>query len=226
MKSKFYIGQQIKTKRLKLNLRMDDVAKAVGITRSTLSSIENGTGNYTIDILLKLFSVLDISFNVEVDDVKSRKRASRINSAQDKKINRFIVMCVEQYALVCNKKSSEVYKILKEKGIIKQLIEDYEDMHGMSTHLINEYISKKLSVENNDFISRIRQGKIMSHILANTILISQTIELIAKEYKISIGEARDRFFNSQIIELLEDEETGLYGESALYLLSLYKSKRN
>ena len=66
----------------------------------------------------------------------------------------------------------------------------------------------------------------MSHILANTILISQTIELIAKEYKISIGEARDRFFNSQIIELLEDEETGLYGESALYLLSLYKSKKH
>lgn len=64
----------------------------------------------------------------------------------------------------------------------------------------------------------------MSHILANTILISQTIELIAKEYKISIEEARDRFFNSQIIELLEDEETGLYGESALYLLSLYKRK--
>lgn len=226
MKNKFYIGKQIKTKRLKLNLRMDDVAKAAGITRSTLSSIENGTGNYTIDILLKLFTVLDISFNVEVDDVKLRKRASRINSAQDKKINRFIVMCVEQYALVCNKKGSEVYKILKEKGILNGLIEDYEDMHGMSTHLINEYISKRLSGENHDFISQIRQGKIMSHILANTILISQTIELIAKEYKISIEETRDRFFNSQIIELLEDEETGLYGESALYLLSLYKRKKH
>ena len=145
MKNKFYIGKQIKTKRLKLNLRMDDVAKVVGITRSTLSSIENGTGNYTIDILLKLFTVLDISFNVEVDDVKLRKRASRINSAQDKKINRFIVMCVEQYALVCNKNGSEVYKILKEKGILNELIEDYEDMHGMSTYLINEYISKRLS---------------------------------------------------------------------------------
>lgn len=145
MDNKFYIGKQIKTKRLKLNLRMDDVAKAVGITRSTLSSIENGTGNYTIDILLKLFTVLDISFNVEVDDVKLRKRASRINSAQDKKINRFIVMCVEQYALVCNKNGSEVYKILKEKGILNELIEDYEDMHGMSTYLINEYISKRLS---------------------------------------------------------------------------------
>ena len=226
MKSKFYIGKQIKTKRLKLNLRMDDVAKAVGITRSTLSSIENGTGNYTIDILLKLLSVLDISFNIEADDVKLRKRASRINSAQDKKINRFIVMCVEQYALFCNKKSSEVYKILKEKGILNELIEDYEDMHGMSTYLINEYIYKKLSGENHDFISRIRRDKIMSHILANTILISQTIELIAKEYKISIEEARDRFFNSQIIELLEDEETGLYGESALYLFSLYKSKKH
>lgn len=64
----------------------------------------------------------------------------------------------------------------------------------------------------------------MEHILSKSILITQTIELIASKYKISIEEARDRFYKSKVIELLDDDETGLYGESALYLLSLYEQE--
>ena len=63
----------------------------------------------------------------------------------------------------------------------------------------------------------------MEHVLSKTILISQTIELIAKKYKLSIEEARNRFYQSDIVEMLDDDETGLYGESALYLLSLYEN---
>lgn len=61
----------------------------------------------------------------------------------------------------------------------------------------------------------------MEHVLSKTILITQTIELIAKKYKLSIDEARKRFYESRVVKLLDDDETGLYGESALYLLSLY-----
>ena len=63
----------------------------------------------------------------------------------------------------------------------------------------------------------------MDHILSKTILISQTIELIAKKYKLNIEKARDRFYESDVVEMLDDNETGLYGESALYLLSLYEN---
>ena len=63
----------------------------------------------------------------------------------------------------------------------------------------------------------------MGHVLAKTILISQTIELIAKKYKISMDEARKNFYESVVCDLLDDDDTGLYGESALYLLSLYES---
>ena len=63
----------------------------------------------------------------------------------------------------------------------------------------------------------------MEHVLSKTILISQTIELIAKKYKLSIEESRNRFYQSDVIEMLDDDETGLYGESALYLLSLYEN---
>ena len=145
MESKFEIGQKLKNKRLELNLRMDDVAKEVGITRSTLWSIENGSGNYSIDTLLKLLSYLNMSIDIVFQDKNiERKRATRANSLLDKKINRFVVMCVEQYASSVNESSSVIYNHLNEKGIIKELVDDYEDMHGMSTYSLNEYIDKRL----------------------------------------------------------------------------------
>lgn len=145
MKNKFEIGEAIREKRLQLNLRMDDVAQEVGITRSTLWSIEAGRGNYSIDSLLKLINFLDVSISFDMKVNKTRKRASRANSALDKKINRFIIMCVEQYASSVKQSSSTIYKKLKQIGIINELQDDYEDMHGMSTYLINEYIDKRLS---------------------------------------------------------------------------------
>ena len=144
MENKLKIGEKIKNKRLELNLRMDDVAKELDITRSTLWSIENGKGNYTIDILLKLLNFLNMSIDIETQEQGERKRATRINSVLDKKINRFIVMCVEQYAYSVNQASGIIYAKLTEAGIIKELKNDYEDMHGMSTYSLNEYIDRRL----------------------------------------------------------------------------------
>ena len=145
MESKFEIGQKVKNKRLELNLRMDDVAKEVGITRSTLWAIENGSGNYAIDNLLKLVIFLNMSIDISSQTQGTRKRATRTNSALDKKINRFIVMCVEQYASSVNRSSATIYNELNKAGIINELKDDYEDMHGMSTYSINEYIGRRLS---------------------------------------------------------------------------------
>ena len=144
MENKVEIGNKLKNKRLQLNLRMDDVARKVGITRSTLWPIENGNGNYSIDTLIKLLSFLNMSIDIDNQESGNRKRATRINSILDKKINRFIVMCIEQYASCVNKSSSDVYNKLNKLGIIDELKDDYEDMHGMSTYSINEYIDKRL----------------------------------------------------------------------------------
>lgn len=219
MENKVEIGKKIRNKRLILNLRMDDVAKQVGITRSTLWSIENGNGHYTIDTLLKLLSVLNMSISLDKQEEKTRIRATRTNTVLDKKINRFIIMCVEQYAASVNKSSGITYNELNEAGIIDELKEDYEDMHGMSTYSINEYINKRLDL--NAMVKEIENNQ---HILSKTILIMQTIELIAKKYKLSIEKARDKFYSSKIVEMLDDDETGLYGQSALYLLSLFEDE--
>ena len=146
METKLELGRRIKNKRLELNLRVNDVAKEVGIARATLWSIENGKGNYSIDNLIKLLGFLNLSFEIgSTEGIPNRKRATRAITLLDKKVNRFIVMCVEQYASYAQESSKSVFKALNEKGIIKELEGDYEDMHGMSVDAINEYIGKRLS---------------------------------------------------------------------------------
>lgn len=65
----------------------------------------------------------------------------------------------------------------------------------------------------------------MEHTIAKTILITKITELISSEYKISVEEARDELYSSKLITLINDDETGLYGESPLYNFSLFQSYR-
>ena len=148
MKELLVLGRTIKAKRLALNLRMDDVANKAGITRATLWSIEKGQSNCSICSLFKVLEILGLSFEInnQTND-QTRDRATRINSALDKKINRFVIFCVEQYAQYIDKKSEDTYKQMKEKGVIDDLINDYEDLHGMSSVYLNDHISSLLAGE-------------------------------------------------------------------------------
>lgn len=219
MEEMLIIGKTIKNKRLLLNMRMDDLAKKTGITRATVSSIENGKGNCSALTLLKIMSALGLSFSIgdyQIGENK-RNRATRINTKQDKKINRFVVMCVEQYANSINKSSASVYKKMSEKGIIKDLTDDYEDLHGMSFTYLIDYINSFLDYD-------ILQSKNNNHQLARATLIVDVVELISNKCSIHIDEARNRLYDSKLIGLIDDDETGLYGESPLYLLSLYEKE--
>ncbi len=134
------IGKTIKEKRLLLNMRMEDLAKQVGISRSLLWSIEKGDSNYSIKTLLALTKALDLKFDFEENQYKIRnERARRINSKLDKKINRFIVMCVTQYSKQYNSDFVDTYFEFLNKGLINEIECDYEDLHGMSTEYLNDY---------------------------------------------------------------------------------------
>ena len=140
------IGQSLKEKRLSLNLTMDAIAKEANITRATLWAIENGKGNYSINSLLSVMNVLslDMVVNNQIKSKPLRERASRINSLLDKKINRFIIMCVEQYCLEYDQESSKIYDQMKKMNVLDELKNDYEDLHGMSTTYLNSYIHSLL----------------------------------------------------------------------------------
>ena len=147
MEKLLFLGNAIKEKRLALNIRMDDLARKANITRATLWSIEKGTSNCSIGTVFKLMDVLGLDFNLvnQENDNNARNRATRINTALDKKINRFVIMCVEQYALSKNKNSSETYKEMLKSGVVKELVNDYEDLHGMSTPYLNDYIESLIN---------------------------------------------------------------------------------
>lgn len=139
------LGKTIKRKRLSLNMTMDQLAKEANISRATLWHIEMGEGNFSAQSLFKVLQILNISFSL-IGDVKKekRERASRLNKARDKKINRFVVMCIQQYADSVNKDNTDIYRKMLNKGIIDNLINDYEDLHGMSQIYLNNYISELL----------------------------------------------------------------------------------
>ncbi|MDR3365184.1 MAG: hypothetical protein LBS91_09640 [Clostridiales Family XIII bacterium] len=66
----------------------------------------------------------------------------------------------------------------------------------------------------------------MSHALIKSTLIPEIIRQIAKEYQIDEAKAMDDFYNSDIAAALDDDETGLYGQSALYIFSLYHAGKD
>lgn len=134
------IGKTIKDKRLLLNIRMEDLARQAGISRSLLWSIEKGNANYSIKTLLNLVEILDLKLEFEEKRYKVKnERAQRVNSKLDKKINRFIVMCITQYAREYNSDYVTTYFEFVNKGLITEIEDDYEDLHGMSTEYLNDY---------------------------------------------------------------------------------------
>jgi len=140
------IGDKIKKRRLALNLTSNYVANKAGITRATLSAIENGSTKCTLNNLLKVTSFLDMKIDVisKENNYSIRKRASRRTTALEKAANRFLIFSIEQYAASINKNSSEIYNQIEESGLINHFLEFYEDLHGMSTEYLNDYISDYL----------------------------------------------------------------------------------
>lgn len=65
-------------------------------------------------------------------------------SQLDKDINRFIIFCVEQYADCTNQPNNVAYKRMLDNGVIDELTNNYEDLHGMSFAYLNDYIDSLL----------------------------------------------------------------------------------
>lgn len=61
----------------------------------------------------------------------------------------------------------------------------------------------------------------MDHFLTRATIIPEIIVLIQREYNISEQEAMERFYNSNVSIALDDDETGLYGQSPYYIFSLF-----
>ncbi len=61
----------------------------------------------------------------------------------------------------------------------------------------------------------------MSHEAVRAVLVPDIVRLISEKYQISEKDALDRFYSSAIAVNFGDDETGLYGQSALFVFSLF-----
>ncbi len=143
------LGTEIRHRRIAYNLSMDDVAKKAGITRATLTEIEKGNEKCSIGSYFRVMDILDIDVSfIKTYSIPKRKRVTRRNTAYQKKINQFVIICVEMYAKHINKPSNEVYFLLLTSGLLNILRDDYEDMHGFGFEYINDYTDKYLKARN------------------------------------------------------------------------------
>lgn len=60
------IGALIRRRRKTLGIKQRDAAELAGVAVHTLSNIESGTANPTIDVLTKILGVLGLKLNIEV----------------------------------------------------------------------------------------------------------------------------------------------------------------
>ncbi|MCC8196313.1 MAG: hypothetical protein LIO49_05860 [Ruminococcus sp.] len=68
----------------------------------------------------------------------------------------------------------------------------------------------------------------MAHATIRATLIPEVVRMISEKYNISEEEAMDEFYTSRTAESLSDSDTGLYGQSALFIFGLFcqeKSKK-
>jgi hypothetical protein len=65
----------------------------------------------------------------------------------------------------------------------------------------------------------------MEHYLSRATIIPEVIKLIMQEYEMGQEEALEAFYLSATGASLAEDETGLYGQSPLYIFGLFKSER-
>ena len=66
----------------------------------------------------------------------------------------------------------------------------------------------------------------MPHGTIRAATLPTIIELIINEYRVSEDEAMKMFYESHIGSCYADDDTGLYGQSALYVFSLFKEEKS
>jgi hypothetical protein len=65
----------------------------------------------------------------------------------------------------------------------------------------------------------------MAQSLIKATIIPEVIKLIATHYEVSADRAIELFYTSATARSLDDIETGLYGQSPLYIFSLFVEEK-
>src|SRR6476660_5160428 len=84
--------------RARQRLSQDALARAAGVTRQTISKLESGSGNVTVDVLERVARVLECSVHVlfepvvEVEAISERELARRAKESRTDYVDGFALL--------------------------------------------------------------------------------------------------------------------------------------
>ena len=121
---------------------------------------------------------------------------------------------MEFYANHTGKTGPEVYAEFEKSGLLKELDDDYEDLHGMGMEALMQMFDEYLKAKG-------AKSPKCEHHQVRALIVPEVTRLIAERFRIPESEALSRFYKSAMAQNLADEENGLYGQSALFIFSQY-----
>ena len=137
----------------------------------------------------------------------------------------FAVFCVENVAAKLGVDAERVYQTFTEKSDILNgyIVPEYEVLHTQSREYIVDDIldvMKERDVEISTFTAQTHMEK-SSGMIANPSLLqkkySRVIECFAKQQGISLDEALDLFYRSEVYQLMREGISDMHCMSDLYL---------
>ncbi len=124
-----------------------------------------------------------------------------------------------------------MFRLFEREGVLDLLEREYEDLHGMGMEYMMQFLDEYLGerVEKcciaGSGIDNAGEG--MEHYLIRATIIPGIVERIQEYYHMTEREALRAFYHSATGASLADDETGLYGQSELFLFGLFlEEERN
>ena len=131
----------------------------------------------------------------------------------------FNAFCIEFYSRHIQRPGPEVYSVFKDSGLCEMLKTDYEDLHGMGMEALMQFFDEYLAKSPCSFATTATEK--IEHSLVRATNITLIVKILCHYYNISEDEALKRFYESATGANFADEETGLYGQSALHIAGLF-----
>ena len=112
-----------------------------------------------------------------------------------------------------------MYQLFKREGLLDLLRSDYADLHGMGQEYMMQFCDEYLNGQ-----SACETYLPDGHATVRAMILPDIIHLLMKKYGWAEEEALNRFYLSATGASFADDDTGLYGQSALYVSSLFEEE--
>ncbi|MCL2088897.1 MAG: DUF3791 domain-containing protein [Oscillospiraceae bacterium] len=132
----------------------------------------------------------------------------------------FKAFCTEKYADFKSIPSNEVYKLFEENGVIQMLNRDYDILHGFGFEYIVRDIDQYVFNVLKTCLNR-ESEPTMPHGTIRAATLPAIVNLIMEKYNTDEDHAMKMFYHSHTGSCYSDDDSGLYGQSALYVFSLF-----